>query len=74
MTITIRIHPTEALNKFDYLRQSYRDIKIIIEKPEDGPLSESIKRIGVVIDIKKILTLIARLLNKLVASHILINR
>lgn len=74
MAITNRIRPAEAPDKFDYLKQSYRDIRITIDKPGDRPLSKRIKRAGVVIDIKSMAMLIAHLLNKPVVSHMPIDR
>lgn len=68
--ITIRLHPAEAYDKFDYMIKKYPDIDIEIEKPSDLPLNESILKSKAVIGINSMALLIAYLLKKPTVSYI----
>jgi len=72
--IIIRLHPAEAPDKFDYLKNNFPDIEISIEKPGDKPLNESVATAKAVIGIKSMALLIAFLLNKPVLSYLPIDQ
>ncbi|MCD6163596.1 MAG: hypothetical protein J7K40_14440 [candidate division Zixibacteria bacterium] len=68
--VVIRLHPAEALGKYDYLQQRYPEIISVVEHPKKRPLNESIRNARCVIGINSMALMIAHLLGKRVVSYI----
>lgn len=62
--ITIRLHPYEPTGKYDYLREKYDDIDLILENPRDRDLNDSLASSEIVFGIDGMALLIAHLLGK----------
>lgn len=68
--IIIRLHPAEALGKYDYLQKQYSNIIIAVEHPNERPLNESIINASSVVGINSMALMIAHLMGKPIVSYI----
>ncbi len=68
--IIIRLHPAEALGKYDYLQKRFSNIITAVEHPNERSLNESIRNARSVIGINSMALMIAHLLGKPVISYI----
>jgi len=73
-TIMIRLHPSDKKEKYDYLLQKYKNIKIKIQDPFKSPLLHSLQESKIVIGIDGFVLYEAMLLGKRSISYIPSNK
>ena len=67
--VTIRLHPSERKNKFNYLRNKFPDLKLNIEDPEEVNLADSFRKAKLSIGFESMPLFVSYLINRPFISY-----